>query len=142
MARIIAKRINIDILFESPQEDLRKVAKASGGHVRQLMRIMRTACFTAGSRNHSKINSDDVDYAIKQEQFTFERVIPHEHYPVLAEVFATKNLENKEIAQEVLYNTSVLEYNGQNRWNYINPVIWNIDQFKQAVRDRTERLED
>ena len=141
MAHIIAKRVNINILFES-QQDLLKVAKASGGHVRQLMRIMRTACFTAGSRSHSKINSDDVHYAIKQEQFTFERVIPHEHYPVLAEVYDTKNLENKEIAQEVLYNTSVLEYNGQNRWNYINPVIWNIDQFKQAVRDLTERLED
>lgn len=133
MAEIIAKRVNPDILFESEQE-LLEIAKASGGHVRQLMRIMRTACYTAGSRGHSKINSDDVDYAIKQEQFSFERVIPNEHYEILAEVCLSKNLENKETAQDVLYNTSVLEYNGINRWNYVNPVIKRSDLFQEALK--------
>ena len=133
MADIVAKRVNTDILFESEQE-LLNIAKASGGHVRQLMRIMRTACFTAGSRGHSKINGDDVDYGIKQEQFSFERVIPHEHYQILAEVCDSKNLENKETAQDVLYNTSVLEYNGSNRWNYVNPVIKRSDLFQEALK--------
>ncbi|WP_305081055.1 P-loop NTPase fold protein [Okeania sp. KiyG1] len=133
MTEIIAKRVNPDILFESEQ-DLLEIAKASGGHVRQLMRIMRTACYTAGSRGHSKINSDDVDYAINQEQFSFERVIPNEHYEILAEVCLSKNLENKETAQDVLYNTSVLEYNGINRWNYVNPVIKRSDLFQEALK--------
>lgn len=134
MADIINKRVNVDILFDSKEELLLKIAKASGGHVRQLMRIMRTVCFTAGSRGHSKINVDDVDYGIKQEQFSFERVIPHEHYQILAEVCHSKNLENKETAQDVLYNTSVLEYNGSNRWNYVNPVIKHSDLFKEALK--------
>ncbi|NEO58000.1 MAG: AAA family ATPase [Okeania sp. SIO3B5] len=133
MAEIIAKRVNTDILFESEQ-DLLEIAKASGGHVRQLMRIMRTACMTAGSRGHSKINNDDVDYAIKQEQFSFERVIPHQHYEILAKVCQSKNLENNETSQAILYNTSVLEYNGINRWNYVNPVIKRSELFQEALK--------
>jgi hypothetical protein len=133
MAGLIAKRVNIDLLFESPN-DLLKIALASGGHVRQLMRIMRTACFTAVSNGNDKINPDDINYAIKQEQFTFERVIPSQHYPIIAEVCLTKNLENREIAQQVLYNTSVLEYNGDNRWNYVNPVIKQSHLFKEALK--------
>jgi energy-coupling factor transporter ATP-binding protein EcfA2 len=133
IADLIAKRVNSDLLFES-QQDLLKIAIASGGHVRQLMRIMRTACFTAVSNGHDKINADDITYAIKQEQFTFERVIPSQHYPIIAEVCLTKNLENKEIAQQVLYNTSVLEYNGINRWNYVNPVIKQSRLFKEALQ--------
>jgi len=133
MAKIIDKRVNTNILFESEQ-DLLEIAKASGGHVRQLMRIMRATCLTAGSRGHSKINSDDVDYAIKQEQFSFERVIPQKHYQTLAEVCLTKKLENNEISQKVLFNTSVLEYNGSELWNYVNPVIKRSDLFKEALK--------
>lgn len=43
-------------------------------------------------------------------------------------------MENKETAQEVLFNTSVLEYNGINRWNYVNPVIKRSDLFQQALK--------
>lgn len=90
------------------------------------------------SRGHGKIKSDDVDYAIKQEQFSFERTIPHDHYSVLAEVCLTKNLDNKEIAQQVLYNTSILEYNGNKRWNYVNPVIKQSNLFQKALKQKQE----
>lgn len=132
MANIIAKRVNIDILFESKKE-LLEIAKSSGGHVRQLMRIMRNACSQAAISGHNKINSDDVEYAIKQEQFSFERTIPYEHYQVLAQVFTNKDLENNYLAQQVLYNTSVLEYNGNHRWNYVNPVIKRSEMFKEKL---------
>ncbi len=132
MANIIAKRVNIEILFESKNE-LLEIAKSSGGHVRQLMRIMRTACSQGAISGHDKINSDDVEYAIKQEQFSFERTIPYEHYQVLAQVCVSKDLENNETAQQVLYNTSVLEYNGNNRWNYVNPVIKRSEIFKEKL---------
>lgn len=136
MASIIAKRVNINILFQS-QKDLFKIAAASGGHVRQLMRIMRIACSHAASNNNDKINNHDVEYAIKQEQFSFERTIPSEHYQTLAEVYIKKNLENNEIAQKVLYNTSVLEYNGTNRWNYVNPVIQRSKLFQDVLKQQS-----
>ena len=61
-------------------------------------------------------------------------MIPIEHYPLLAQVCLTKDINKNEIGQLMLFNTSVLEYNGNSRWNYINPVVKQSDAFKQALR--------
>ena len=119
-------------MFESRQV-LLDMAKASGGHVRQLMQMMRTACQTASTKRHSKILAEDVTYAINQQQFSFERFIPEEHYPFLAQVCLTKNVSKDEKGQLMLFNTSVLEYNGDKRWNYPNPVVKQNEFFQQAL---------
>jgi len=132
MASLIERRVEVDEIFES-REDLLELAKASGGHVRQLMQIMRTACQTARTRRHDKITAEDVTYAVKQLQFSFERLIPENHYPVLAQVCLKKNITKDDIGQMMLFNVSVLEYNGDNRWNYPNPVVKQIDEFQKAL---------
>jgi energy-coupling factor transporter ATP-binding protein EcfA2 len=129
---VIKKRVDVEKLF-TKNEALLNLAKASGGHIRQLMQMMRVAITSANSRNTSKIEDEDVTNAIKQIQFDFERVIPYEHYPILAQVYLTKEISKNEIGQSMLSNTSVLEYNGQTRWNYINPVIEYSDTFQQAL---------
>ncbi|KYC35078.1 hypothetical protein WA1_10125 [Scytonema hofmannii PCC 7110] len=133
VASLIERRVDIDAVFESRQE-LLDLAKASGGHVRQLMQMMRTACQTASTRKHSKINTEDVIYAVKQQQFSFERFIPEEHYPFLAQVCLTKNVSKDDIGQLMLFNTSVLEYNGDKRWNYPNPVVKQNEFFQAALK--------
>jgi energy-coupling factor transporter ATP-binding protein EcfA2 len=132
---VIAQRVKVEAVFESPRDELRNLAKLSGGHVRQLMQMMRTACQTASTREHEKITAEDVVYAGKQEQFNFERFIPEEHYSILAQVCVSKNIPKDEIGQLMLFNTSVLEYNGDNRWNYPNPVVKQSDLFKSALRN-------
>jgi hypothetical protein len=132
IASVIEKRVEVEAVFES-REVLLEMAKASGGHVRQLMQMMRTACQTASTKRHSKITAEDVTYAIKQQQFSFERFIPEDHYPLLAQVCLTKNVSKDEKGQLMLFNTSVLEYNGDKRWNYPNPVVKQNEFFQQAL---------
>ena len=134
VASLIEQRVDIDAVFESRQ-DLLELAKSSGGHVRQLMQMMQTACLTASTRRHSKIQAEDVTYAIKKEQFNFERFIQEEHYPILAKVCLSKDVNKDETGQLLLFNTSVLEYNGNNRWNYVNPIIKQIDAFQTALQE-------
>jgi hypothetical protein len=134
MASLIDRRVEVDKIFES-REQLLELTKASGGHVRQLMQMMRTACITASGRRHAKIMAEDITYAIKQEQFNFERIIPQDHYPVLAQVCLTKNINKNELSELMLFNLSVLEYNGKNRWNYRNPVVKQNEEFQKALRD-------
>lgn len=129
---IIEQRVDLEAVFED-REPLLDLAKASGGHVRQLMQMMRTAILTASSREHPKITADDVTYAVKQEQFDFERSIRKTHYLVLAQVCVDKEIAEDEIGQLALSNTSVLEYNGSQRWNYINPVVKPIRLFQKAL---------
>lgn len=75
IASLIEKRVDVDAVFNSRQE-LLKLAEASGGHVRQLMQMMQSACLTASTKRHPKILAEDVTYAIRQQQFSFERFIP------------------------------------------------------------------
>ncbi|MEH2423158.1 MAG: P-loop NTPase fold protein [Nostoc sp.] len=132
VASVIEKRVDIDAVFASRQE-LLDLAKASGGHVRQLMQMMRTACQTASTRKHPKIIAEDIIYAVKRQQFSFERFIPEEHYAFLAQVCITKNVSKDDIGQLMLFNTSVLEYNGDKRWNYPNPVVKQNEFFQKAL---------
>ncbi|MEH1904742.1 MAG: P-loop NTPase fold protein [Nostoc sp.] len=132
VASVIEKRVEIDAVFESRQQ-LLDLAKASGGHVRQLMQMMRTACQTASTRKHPRIIAEDIIYAVKQQQFSFERFIPEEHYAFLAQVCITKNVSKDDIGQLMLFNTSVLEYNGEKRWNYPNAVVKQNEFFQKAI---------
>ncbi|MEA5470964.1 hypothetical protein [Spirulina sp. 06S082] len=130
--QLIEKRVDIDAVFES-REQLRELAKISGGHVRQLMQMMRRSCLIANTRKHAKIMAEDVEYVAKQEQFNFERFTPDEHYPILAKVCRDKDLDKDEIYQKMLFNVSILEYQGETRWNYPNPLVKRIEKFKKAM---------
>lgn len=132
VASLIEKRVDVDAVFASRNEVI-ELAKASGGHVRQLMQMAATSFLTAATRAKSKVTVEEVSYAIKQVQFNFERIIPKEHYPVLARVCLTKDVTKDEIGRSMMFNLSVFEYNGNSRWNYINPVIQQIDAFQEAL---------
>jgi ABC-type lipoprotein export system ATPase subunit len=136
IASLIEKRVDVDAVFNSRQE-LLELAKASGGYVRQLMQMMRTSCIQAKIKNHSKIETEDIVYAVKEQQFSFERFIPEEHYPVLAQVYLNKNVSKDDIGQLMLFSTSVLVYNDDNQWNYPNPVVMQTEFFKKALADIT-----
>jgi energy-coupling factor transporter ATP-binding protein EcfA2 len=134
MASVVEQRVEVDAVF-AERESLLELVRSSGGHVRQLMQMMQTACLTASTRGHAKIEAGDVLYAVNKAQFEFERLIPSEHYPLLAQTCMSKNVDKDETGQLMLFNTSVLEYNGSNRWNDVNPLVKKIDAFQQSLQD-------
>lgn len=56
-----------------------------------------------------------------------------EHYTILR-VCIDKDIAKDEIRQNLLFNLSVLEYNGNSRWNYVNPLVKQSYAFQQALR--------
>ena len=138
LARLITGRMDHRRVFASPAAGgkpdvlVMRLLKASGGHVRQLMQMVAKACLAAASRGATQIEEADVEYVIKQEQFNFERVVPDHHYPLLVQVCEQQRVPQTADGQRMLFNLSVLEYNGDRRWNYINPVIKNCDAFQEA----------
>jgi energy-coupling factor transporter ATP-binding protein EcfA2 len=133
VAEIVKKRVDAQAIFASAQE-LRELVQASGGHVRQLMQLMQRACITASGRNHDKIQAEDVDYAIKQLQFSFERSTPKKYFTELAQVAITKEISDDEVGQQMLFSTALLEYNGNDRWNYPNPLLMRSNAFTKAIK--------
>ena len=132
VAAIIEKRVDVSAIFASRNE-LLDLVKISGGHVRQLMQLMQRACITASGRDHDKIQPDDVDYAVKQLQFSYERFTPKKYFKELANIARTKEIEDDEVGQKMLFSTAVLEYNGSDRWNYPNPLLMRGNAFTKSI---------
>ncbi len=130
--KLIDRRVDLDAVFAS-RDLVLELTKASGGHVRQLMQMTSEACLLAASDDRDQVTAEDVTYAIKAEQFKFERITLNEYYPVLAKVCLGKNIDKDETGQKLLFNLSVLEYNGDRRWNYINPAIKQSELFQTAL---------
>jgi len=124
VASLSDQRVDVSSAIFADRQQLLDLVKARGGHVRQLMQVTRSACHTAITRKHSKILAEDITYALKQQQFDFEKSTPGpEYYTTLAEVGIEKDITKDEIGQNLLFNISVLEYNGNSRWNYVNPLV-------------------
>src|SRR4028118_1303591 len=118
------QRVDVSSVIFADRPQLLDLAKASGDHVRQLMQITRSAGHTAITRKHSKVLAEEVTYALKQQQFDFEKSTPGpEYYTTLGEVGLEKEITKDEMGQNLLFNLSVLEYNGNSRWNYVNPLV-------------------
>jgi hypothetical protein len=132
LQKVLEKRMDLDQIFDS-EEVIQALLKASGGHIRQLMQLSRGAILQALTRQHDRVMLEDAETSIRKEQHNFERLIHKESYPRLVEVYRSKNLENDDMGQELIFNLSVLEYNGGRRWNYINPLIKQIDQFQTVL---------
>ena len=133
VAKIVEKRVDVNLLFNSRNE-LMELVKASGGHIRQLMQLMQRACLTASGRDHAKIQAEDVEYAIKQLQFSFERSLNKKFFTELAYIAINKEFSDEEdIKVQLLYSTAVLEYNGSDRWNYPNPLLMRSNAFTKAI---------
>ncbi len=132
MADLIAKRVDVDEVF-ADRDLLLTLAKASGGHLRQMMRMTRQALLTGLGRGHTKLEADDITYAINQERQSFERRLSSEDYQELAHVALKKELANEDIGQQLLFDTAILEYNGGTRWLYPNSVILQSDPFRRAL---------
>jgi len=123
VASLSEQRVDVSAIFADRQQ-LLDLVKARGGHVRQLIQVTRSACHTAITRRHSKVLAEDITYALKQQQFDFEKSTPGpEYYTTLREVGIEKEITKEEMGQNLLFNLSVLEYNGNSRWNYVNPLV-------------------
>ncbi|PSN13844.1 hypothetical protein C7293_14180 [filamentous cyanobacterium CCT1] len=138
MVTLINKRIDTERLFETP-DVLLELVRLSGGHVRQLMQLIRTACLNA---KNSQISATDVERAAAKEQNHFERFIPSDHYPVLVDIYRNKgvqlDLADQAMMQSMLFNITVLEYekldDDLQAWKYINPLVRRTNAFREALR--------
>ena len=118
------QRVDVSAIFADHRLQLLDLAKARGGNVRQLMQVSRSAGHTAITCKHSKVLAENVTYALKQQQFDFEKSTPEpEYYTKLPEVGIEKQITKDERGQNLLFNISVLKYNGNSRWNYVNPLV-------------------
>lgn len=150
LVEAIGHRVELDAVFENRNVP-RTLAKMSGGSVRDLFRLLLSARSIARTDDKSKIDAESVNRAALRLRHDYERaLIPGRmYYPFLAQIHVTKgeDLLGTEVADQekakkyceffakLLFNGSILEYNGDEMWYDAHPVIWDIKGFKKALAD-------
>jgi hypothetical protein len=133
LRNVIEKRVDVAKLLGSSELAVNLIA-TSGGSVRQLIRLLREAVLSAQSSKRDIIEASAVEDAARAMTLDFERMLAPEDYDLLAEVSATKRIRKNEQYMRLLSNTAVLEYNGKDFWQDVNPLIGPIDAFQKAKR--------
>jgi len=147
---MIAQRIDVSEVFASTRVTS-YLARTSGGSVRDVMRLVAYAANSARADDKPKIDTAAAKEAVRDMRLDYERLfIPGQvYYPVLAKVHQTKrdwfadldqlNPERLAVCQDLfrnlLFNGAVLEYNGEENWYDVHPVILEIEAFREALGD-------
>lgn len=140
---VIAKRINqIDPklslktdIFEN-QEILDQLCLMSGGHMRELILLMRS---TIKRTAKLPIPLKAVQRAITEAREHYRRTVEHDQWQILAEVSHSKDIVNEDQCRRLLFSRCLLEYRyfdteGELQcWHDVHPLIKGIKEFKQAV---------
>jgi len=122
--------------FDS-SDTLNYLCRMSGGHARNLLILLRSACEQSGS---FPLKRDVVERVVRGMGNDFERALSRpEYFDVLRKVDETHDLPGSEHDQLLLYNLSILEYLNDRVWYAVNPAVRLLEKFNSAPRSRRRR---
>jgi len=132
LKQMLAQRIDLAQIFETEALDL--LCTKSGGHPRDLMLLIRNACRYAANKSPQPIDMNAAEKALSRLVSEYSRMIPEDHFPLLAQVHRTKQVKNDDAHQLMLHNLTVLEYvNGAPPWHDVHPAIVDLPKFEDAL---------
>ena len=128
MRDIMLKRADRRV-FEQ-DADIDRLVEYSGGHPRELLRLLKLCCEFAEDGN---IDSESVTQAICQLASEYRRFLEQDDYKLLAELDRNAvHAGNDERTRKLLYNLALLEYN-DGSWRRSHPVIRTLEGYRIAA---------
>lgn len=142
LRKIVLKRLNaanitqwIDA-FDS-LDTWNHLCRMSGGHLRNLLILIRSACTVAGAL---PLTRRVIEQAVRGISNDFERALNHpDFFKTLRDIDRTKALPGSKDDQMLLYNLSVLEYLNGEVWYVVNPAVKALEKFKSPRRSTKSR---
>ena len=126
----------LESAFESV-EALNKLCEMSGGHVRNLMNLMKAAL---QNTRELPISTRSVQRAISELRDTYRKVIDGHEWEALVRVSQEKLItENDDQFRSLLFRRCILEYryiDGEGEvqvWHDVHPLVRGLDGFKRAL---------
>jgi hypothetical protein len=123
---VVARRMDVDAVFDR-RETLCDLVMASGGVVRDLMRLVRFACDYTDER----IDGEGARRAIVKMVREYERLIHREDLELLAQVHRERRLPGSRDLSRLMYNRLVLPYVNGDRWMDIHPAVAAAPLFRE-----------
>ncbi|WP_026082310.1 ATP-binding protein [Mastigocladopsis repens] len=133
----IDPHLSIRNLFEQP-EALEKLCLMSGGHVRNLLLLMKEAIKYT---DRLPIPNRALQRSISEARNTYRNTVYANEWQALAKVYYSKQIDNDEMHRALLFQRCILEYRyldpegGIKCWYDIHPLIKGITEFQDAFTE-------
>ncbi|MBD2341103.1 ATP-binding protein [Calothrix sp. FACHB-156] len=135
--RINLIEINISIMdmFQS-SNDLEELCLMSGGHIRNLILLMKEAIKYA---DKLPIPTMSVKRAISEVRNTYQNTAYANEWEILGKVHLSKAIENDQEHRGLLFNRCILQYryldeDGKAKsWYDVHPIMWDIEILRETV---------
>ena len=131
LREMLEKRFVLKDVLTQPEETSCKFILASGGHIRDLVRMLRDACV----ESTDKIDIDVAQKMINRLGEDYKRMIRDHQYKNLIETHKTKDITNNEDTHSLIYNTIILVYQNPDgcEWYDIHPALANTNKFQRLL---------
>jgi hypothetical protein len=127
MRDILLKRADRSLFATDDEVDT--LVANSGGHPRELLRLLQICCEIADER----IDSNIVRRAVAQLASEYRRLLEPDDYALLARTdLRPLDIGNDERARHLLYCLALLEYN-DGTWRRSHPVIRTLEGYRRAA---------
>ena len=117
---ILLNRLEADLLED---EALTLLVTYSGGLPRQLIKLARNACIEADVSGSQVVQANHVEAAIAEERKDFKRMLSNDQLAQLKDIKTSRDIDQTEANQELLHTLSVLEYENDEIWYDVNPLV-------------------
>lgn len=128
MRELLAKRIDTAVFSDPACVDT--LIEYSGGHPRELLRLLRTACELTDT---AQIDLPTVERAIDKVAADFRYWLRQADYILLAQIDANNGVHagNDEEAKNLLWRLALLQYN-DGSWRASHPAVRRLEGYQQA----------
>lgn len=124
---VVAHRVSVADIFESP-DIVQEFVVASGGHVRDLLRLV----WYAADLTDDRITVAHSQQAVQRLVNDYDLLIREEDLERLATVHRERRIPNDDAYALLRWNALILEYQNGERWGDIHPAVQAAPTFKRA----------
>ena len=141
LCRVAEERVDVRHLFA--RDVVEYLADKSGGVLRDFVRLLAyTIELAQASGGKIPIGQIIAERAFLRLINEYGRMVPDEHFNLLAEVARNKKVRNDSRHQAMLYSLSVLEYMNGTRWYDVHPAIRELSDFQNAASKLSKSDDD
>ena len=133
LRELLNKRLIFEEIFTEPEGTVHRLILASGGHLRDLMKLISIAC----NETDSKITPQYAEIAINQLVEDYKKVVRDEEYAQIVKVYQTQDTDNNNLNQKLTYNNVILVYRDPDgsEWKDVHPAVVRNNKFQQVLRE-------
>jgi hypothetical protein len=128
MCEVVHQRINVPEVFES-DFILKDLCLASGGHVRDFLRLVRYACRYADN----KIDGKAAQRAINELVREYDYLVKDDDIEKLVKVHKEHRIPSDPEYARLSNQLLVLEYRNQERWADVHPMVKQTRKVREVL---------